>query len=124
MLSILTNLYCSRKEQVSIAERGFIENYFNCGLGESDLKENYRKSIDLLVERYFCVDDLSEKVINGVIVDLPTLNQSVLELIFFYRYAEKFKHELSGTDVINPLDIVMSSDLEQNYIRGEFFLKK
>lgn len=116
--------YDLRKEQISIAEQGFIENHFCYGSGLSFTKENYLKSIDLLVSSYYHADELSEKITDGEAVDPPTLNQSVQELIFSYRHAERFRNDLSGSKIVNPLDISVSSNLEDNVAKGETFLKR
>ena len=116
--------YDLRKEQIAIAEQGFVENHFSYGSDLALIEENYLKSIDLLVNCYYHACELSEKITDGEAVDPPTLNQSVQVLIFSYRYAEKFRNDLSGSNIVNPLDVSVSGAFEDNTSKGEGFLKK
>lgn len=111
-----------KEELFHAAEESFFESNFEVGCDEETMKENYFNAIRIYYDKYEEAEKICVLISDGEAFDEVTAMMKIQELIISYKYADRFRMELTGEHIVNPASIQLPSDRNEMAMMGNKFL--
>lgn len=111
-----------REARREIAEEVFFEDNFEIAVDQDSCYGNYILAMDIFFEKYAAAEDLVETVGNGEVVDVVQAGMIMREMLMAYKYALRFRQQLTGERIVNPATVSLYDEPNNLAMKGNMLI--
>lgn len=106
------------EERREIAEEVFFEDNFEIAVDQDSCYANYTSAMDIFYKKYAAAEDLADTICAGEIVDAVQAGMIMREMLMAYKYALRFRQQLTGKRAVNPATVPLDSEPNELAMNG------